>query len=157
MKIKIFQFPHGKGLPVPSYGTDQSAGKDLYAAVNEPVLIKAGERALISTGVGIILPKDIDGSYDGSRYEAQIRPRSGLALKYGITVLNSPGTIDADYHDEIRVILINHGGEDFFVSRGMRIAQIVVARCEVIDFETVEFENYHDIVSNRGGFGSTGE
>lgn len=152
--IKIFRFPHAKDLPLPSYATEHSAGIDLYASVEYNICIKPGEKALISTGIGLILPKNHE-SFD--RYEAQIRPRSGLALKYGVTVLNAPGTIDADYNDEIKVILINHGAEDFFIERGMRVAQMVISRCVNVIFEEVLFEDYSNLVKNRGGFGSTGK
>ena len=134
------------GLQLPSYATKQSAGMDLTAAIEEGVEIGPGERALIPTGLAIALPEG---------FEAQVRPRSGLAIKHGVTVLNSPGTIDADYRGEIKVILINHGAEPFTIERGMRIAQMVVER-----FETVEWDVVKDLDKTErgdGGFGSTGQ
>src|SRR3990167_9399940 len=116
--VSLLKLPHGQDLPLPSYGTSQSAGVDLMAAVEEPVLLKPFERKLIPTGISIVLPEG---------YEAQIRPRSGLALKHGLTVLNTPGTIDSDYRGEIQVILINLGDEDFLIERGTRIAQMVLS------------------------------
>ena len=154
-KIQIFRFPNGADLPLPFYATPFSAGVDLYAAIDSQILIGPGQRELISTGIGLILPKNDECA--AVRYEAQIRPRSGLALKYGVTVLNAPGTIDADYNDEIKVILINHGAADFIVERGMRIAQMVIGKCINVQFEEVLFEDHADIVKNRGGFGSTGK
>ena len=118
IEIQIKQLPHGKDLSLPCYATTHSAGMDLMAAIEQDIIIKKGERKLVPTGIAIALP-------DG--YEAQIRPRSGLALKNGITVLNTPGTIDADYRGEIGVILINLGEEDFTVSKGMRISQMIIA------------------------------
>lgn len=145
MKLKIKRLPHNQDLPLPQYATESSAGMDLCACVDEPVKIKPFQRALIPTGVSIELPEG---------YEAQVRPRSGLALKYGITVLNTPGTIDADYRGEVGVILINLGYEDFIVERGMRIAQMVVA--PVVQTEIVEVEELVETVRGNGGFGSTG-
>lgn len=145
MKLKIKRLPHNQDLPLPQYATNMSAGMDLYACVNEPVKIKPFQRVLIPTGISIELPEG---------FEAQIRPRSGLALKYGITVLNTPGTIDADYRGEIGVILINFGQEDFTVERGMRIAQMVVS--PVVQAEIVEVEELVETQRGNGGFGSTG-
>jgi dUTP pyrophosphatase len=131
-------------LPMPSKGTSLSAGYDLYA--REDMIIPSGEYALVPTGIIIALP-------DG--FEAQIRPRSGLAFKHGVTVLNSPGTIDADYRGEIKVLLINHGREDFSIERGMRIAQMVIA--SVINTALVEVAVVNDNTERgMGGFGSTG-
>ena len=144
----LFQrFPHAEGLPLPHFQSDDAAGMDLVAAVagEEDMVIKPGERALVPTGLAIELP---------SGYEAQIRPRSGLALKEGITVLNSPGTIDADYRGEIGVLLINLGQKAFSVRRGARIAQLVVARVERVAF--VGAETLTMTVRGPGGFGSTG-
>ena len=144
----LFQrFPNAEGLPLPRYQSDYAAGMDLLAAVSgeEDMVIKPGERALVPTGLAIELP---------SGYEAQIRPRSGLALKEGITVLNSPGTIDADYRGEIGVLLINLGQKAFSVRRGARIAQLVVARVERVAF--VGTETLTMTVRGPGGFGSTG-
>ncbi len=143
--IAITRLPHAKDLALPAYATEQSAGMDLLAAVSETITLKTGERTLIPTGLSIALP-------DG--YEAQIRPRSGLALKNGISLVNSPGTIDADYRGEIGVIVINHGAESFTIERGMRIAQMVIAPytraqfSEVLELPTSE--------RGAGGFGSTG-
>jgi len=133
------------GLQLPSYATAQSAGMDLTAALEEAIELGPGERALVPTGLAMALP-------DG--YEAQIRPRSGLALKHGVTVLNTPGTIDADYRGEIKVILINHGQEPFTIERGMRIAQMVVERFETVGWDIVE--DLEDTSRGAGGFGSTG-
>lgn len=133
------------GLNLPSYATEQSAGMDLTAALEEAIEIGPGERALVPTGLAIALP-------DG--FEAQIRPRSGLAINHGVTVLNSPGTVDADYRGEIKVILVNHGKEPFIVERGARIAQMVVERFEHVEWEVVE--SLDDTARGEGGFGSTG-
>lgn len=130
---------------VPEYATAFSAGVDLHAVLDEPVIIKPLERKLIKTGLAIALPEG---------YEAQVRPRSGLALKKGITVLNTPGTIDSDYRGEIGVILINLSSEDFVVNHGERIAQMVIARHETARFN--QSEELSDTVRGSGGFGSTG-
>ena len=130
---------------LPSYETLLSAGMDIRAFLDQPLIIKPLERALIKTGLYIELPKS---------YEAQVRSRSGLALKKGITVLNSPGTIDADYRGEIKVILINLGNEDFQVKRGDRIAQMILCPIAKVEFE--EVENLPESVRGQGGFGSTG-
>lgn len=141
------RLPHGADLPLPAFQSTQAAGLDLVAAVpsDRPVAIAPGGRALIPTGVAIALPFGSEG---------QIRPRSGLAIRNGITVLNAPGTIDADYRGEIQVILVNHGDESFVVRRGMRIAQLVVVpihRAMIVEAETL------DVTSRAaGGFGSTG-
>lgn len=145
ISISITRAESAKDLALPAYATEHSAGMDLLAAVTENVVLKTGERKLIPTGLSIALP-------DG--YEAQIRPRSGLALKNGISLVNSPGTIDADYRGEIGVIVINHGAEAFTIERGMRIAQMVIAPytraqfSEVLELPTSE--------RGAGGFGSTG-
>lgn len=131
---------------LPTYATKGSAGMDLRANLQEDVVIAPGERKLISTGLFIELPVG---------YEAQIRPRSGLALKKGVTVLNSPGTIDADYRGEIGIILINHGEESFTVANGERIAQMVIAKHETVEFEQVE--SLDETERGAGGFGSTGK
>ena len=123
VKIALTPLEHAVGLNLPTYATEQSAGMDLTAALEEAIEIGASERMLIPTGLSIALP---------AGYEAQVRPRSGLALKHGVTVLNTPGTIDADYRGEIGVILINHGAEPFTVERGMRIAQMVIAKHETV-------------------------
>lgn len=132
--------------PLPEYGTEHSAGMDLRAFIQEPVVLKPLERALVPTGLFIELPVG---------FEAQIRPRSGLALKKGITVLNSPGTIDADYRGEIGIILINLSNDEFVIQNGERICQMVIARHEHIGWETVEI--LEETVRGAGGFGHTGK
>ncbi|MGA0196498.1 MAG: dUTP diphosphatase [Schleiferiaceae bacterium] len=131
---------------MPQFETTQSAGMDLRANIDAPVVLQPGDRALIPTGIKMALP-------DG--YEAQIRPRSGLAYKHGITVLNSPGTIDADYRGDVGVLLINHGREAFTVEDGMRVAQMVVARYSQFEWESVE--DLDETARGAGGFGSTGK
>jgi len=145
--IRLKRLPHSQGLPLPAYETEGSAGMDLRAAVAEdaPVTLQPGGRALIPTGLAIALPAD---------HEAQVRPRSGLALKFGITCLNSPGTIDADYRGEVGVILANLGAEPFTVRRGDRIAQLVFATVTRGAFQ--EAESLDDTARGSGGFGSTG-
>jgi dUTP pyrophosphatase len=145
MKINIIKLDHSKDLPLPYYATEQSAGVDLMAAIDSSVTIKYGEVQIIPTGIAIALTQGL---------EAQVRPRSGLAAKHGVTVLNTPGTIDADYRGEIKVILINHGKSDFVVERGMRIAQMVIAKYEHVKFTEVEFLD--DTIRGEKGFGSTG-
>ena len=144
-RVNIQQLPHAAGLNLPKYATEQSAGVDLEAAIDAPLTMKPGERALVATGLAIALPKG---------FEAQVRPRSGLAAKNGVTVLNSPGTIDADYRGEIKVILINLGQENFVIERGMRIAQMVVAPCLQVNWQSVD--KLDDTARGAGGFGSTG-
>lgn len=131
---------------LPEYATDLSAGQDLRANISEDVVIRPLERMLIPTGLFIALPEG---------YEAQIRPRSGLAFKYGVTVLNSPGTIDADYRGEIKVLLINLSSEPFVVKDGERIAQMVIAKHEKVSYELVE--TLEDTIRSDGGFGHTGK
>lgn len=143
--IPLRRLPHGDGLPLPAYATELSAGVDLLAAVDADVVLQPGARTLVPTGIAIALPPDT---------EAQVRPRSGLALKHGISVLNSPGTIDADYRGEIGVILINLGQEPFTISRGSRIAQMVIAPCGQARWQTVE--TLPESGRGAGGFGSTG-
>lgn len=143
--VAIARLPHAEGLNLPRYATAQSAGVDLEAAVDAPVTLKPGERQLIPTGLSIALP---------AGYEAQIRPRSGLAFKNGVTVLNSPGTIDADYRGEIKIILANLGAEPFTVERGMRVAQMVIAAHAHVEWQSVEKLDETD--RGSGGFGSTG-
>jgi len=143
--VSIRQLPNGEGLPLPAYATAQSSGLDLAAALDEDIVIGPGEHAVVPTGVAIALP-------DG--FEAQVRPRSGLAAKNAVTVLNSPGTIDTDYRGEIRVVLANHGAASFTVSRGMRIAQLVVAPVSRIIWNEVDV--LADSPRGEGGFGSTG-
>ncbi len=145
LDVRVTQLPHAAGLPLPAYATAGAAGLDLQAAVKEPMVIKPGERVLVPTGLSIAVP-------DG--YEAQVRPRSGLALKHGLTVPNSPGTIDSDYRGEIKVILANIGNEPVTIDRGMRIAQLVVARFERIAWRAVA--SLDDTARGAGGFGSTG-
>ncbi len=130
---------------LPKYQTELSAGMDLMANINEPICLKPLKRALIPTGLFIALPEG---------YEAQIRPRSGLAYKHGITVLNSPGTIDADYRGEIKVLLINLSDKEYTINDGERIAQMVVAQHTVVEWELAE--TLHTTARNEGGFGSTG-
>jgi dUTP pyrophosphatase len=146
-ELRILRLPHGAGLPLPAYQSEGAAGLDLIAAVpaDAPTAIAPGGRALIPTGIAIALP-------DGT--EGQIRPRSGLAIRHGVTVLNAPGTIDADYRGEIQVILVNHGSEDFVILRGTRIAQLVIApiqHAKIVNSEILEPTS-----RAAGGFGSTG-
>lgn len=143
--VQIKQLDNAKGLDIPFYATDHSAGMDLKAAIDDDYVISPGKRVLIKCGISIALP-------DG--FEAQIRPRSGLAYKNGVTVLNAPGTIDADYRGEIGVILINHGEESFTVTRGMRVAQMVIAPYSKANLNVVD--ELPSTVRGEGGFGSTG-
>ncbi|MDF2367377.1 dUTP diphosphatase [Sneathiella sp.] len=143
--ISITRLPHGESLPLPSYETADSAGMDIRAAVETAMEIPPGGRALVPTGFKMALPRG---------FEAQVRPRSGLALKKGITLPNSPGTIDADYRGEIGVILMNAGEETFVIERGDRIAQMVIA--PVIQAGWREMETLDETVRGEGGFGSTG-
>lgn len=145
VKIRIQRLAHGADLPLPRYESADAAGMDLRAAVDEPVTLAPGARALIPAGIAIALP---------SGFEAQVRPRSGLALKHGITCLNSPGTVDADYRGEIRVILINLGQEPFTIARGERIAQMVIA--PVTQGIWVEAEGLDETERGAKGFGSSG-
>jgi dUTP pyrophosphatase len=145
VKISVLRLPHAGDLPLPVYATAGSAGLDLLAAIDSEIELKPGARAAIPTGMAIALPEG---------YEAQIRPRSGLALKHGITMLNSPGTIDSDYRGEIKVIVINLGEAPFRVTRGMKIAQMIVARHEQIEF--AETDELPATSRASGGFGSTG-
>lgn len=145
--VKIQRLPHAAGLPLPAYATPGAAGMDLACALpaDTPLLLAPGERAAIPTGFAIALP-------DG--YEAQVRPRSGLAKNHGVTVLNAPGTVDCDYRGEIAVLLVNHGRETLEISRGMRIAQLVVAPAVQIMLE--EIGELSETARGSGGFGSTG-
>lgn len=145
IKLAVQCLPHGRGLPLPSYSTPGSAGLDLLAAIEKEKQISTGERCLIPCGICLALPKG---------FEAQIRPRSGLALKHGISIVNSPGTIDSDYRGEIGVILINYGYEAFVISRGMRIAQMVIAPIVFARLEKVEM--LPSTGRGAGGFGSSG-
>lgn len=143
MKVAVQRLPNGADLPLPAYATPGSAGLDLRAA--QALTLKPGKRALVPTGLAIALPEG---------FEAQVRPRSGLAVKHGITVLNAPGTIDADYRGEIQVPLINHGEVDFVIARGDRIAQMVIARVEQVMLE--EVTSLDGTARGTGGFGSSG-
>lgn len=147
IEIEVNTLPHFEGLQLPAYETALSAGMDLRAAVpeKEPVTLLPGHRALIPTGLAIALP---------ANYEAQVRPRSGLALKHGVTCLNSPGTVDADYRGELKVILINLGQEPFVIQRGERIAQMVIA--PVTQAQWIVVESLSETARGAGGFGSTG-
>lgn len=145
LRVKIAVLEHGKGLKLPAYETEHAAGMDLRAALLDPMEIAPGERCVVPTGIGIALPPGT---------EAQVRPRSGLAAQHGISMVNTPGTIDADYRGEIKVILINHGTEPFRLSRGDRIAQLVVA--PVLHVEWHEVDRLDDTTRGAGGFGHTG-
>jgi dUTP pyrophosphatase len=145
--LRVRRLPHGDGLDLPAYQTAHSAGLDLVAGISAetPMVLPPGARGLVPTGLSIELPPG---------YEAQIRPRSGLALKHGVTLLNSPGTIDADYRGEVMVLLVNHGAEPFTVRRGDRIAQLIVASVEHVAI--VEVSELGNTTRGAGGFGSTG-
>lgn len=147
LEIAVRPLPHGEGLALPAHATDWSAGVDLLAAVPEdaPMTLAPGQWAAVPTGLTIALPAGTEG---------QVRPRSGLAAKFGVTVLNSPGTIDADYRGEVKVLLINHGTAPFEIRRGERIAQLVVARYERVTW--VRAESLPATDRGTGGFGSTG-
>ena len=147
VSVELQQLAHAEGLPLPAYQTSEAAGLDLMAAVpdSEPVTLAAGQYALVPTGLAIALPPG---------HEAQVRPRSGLAAKHGVTVLNSPGTVDADYRGEINVLLINHGDTPFPIRRGERIAQMVIA--PVVQAELVPADSLTVTERGSGGFGSTG-
>lgn len=145
--VQIMRLPHGAGLPLPAYQSAAAAGFDLIAAVpaDAPLTIAPGRYAAVPTGIAIALPPGT---------EAQVRPRSGLARNHGVTVLNAPGTVDADYRGEVQVLLINHGDESFVITRGMRIAQLVVG--QVIHATLREVETLDETVRGTAGFGSTG-
>ena len=145
MKLAIQRLPHAADLPLPHYATEGSAGLDLLAAIVGEIELKPGTRAAVPCGVAIALPPG---------YEAQVRPRSGLALNHGITVLNAPGTIDSDYRGEVKAILINHGETPFRIARGAKIAQLVIARCEQAQLN--EVSELPATARGAGGFGSTG-
>jgi dUTP pyrophosphatase len=144
--LEFKRLEHGRDLPLPAYQSELAAGLDLLAAVDEPLTLQPGARALVSTGLAMALP---------AGFEAQVRPRSGLAAKHGVTVLNTPGTIDADYRGEVKVILINLGDQEFLISRGDRIAQMVVAPLLQAAIQEVEVLSETD--RGTGGFGSTGQ
>jgi len=145
--VKILRLAHARNLPLPAYESGQAAGMDLRAAVGEdaPLILAPGERAAIPTGLAIALPQG---------FEAQVRARSGLALKNGVAPLNSPGTVDADYRGEIKVVLMNHGAEPFVIHRGDRIAQLVIA--PVVQATWLETDDLDETARGAGGFGSTG-
>ena len=145
LRVAVTRLVHAGDLPLPEYATAMSAGMDLRAAIAKPLEIAPGGRALVPTGIAIALP---------AGYEAQVRPRSGLALKHGVTVLNAPGTVDADYRGEISVLLVNFGDASFTVTRGMRIAQMIVAAFERVSWEAVEA--LPESARGAGGYGSTG-
>ena len=143
--IRVVRLPHAADLPLPAYATDGAAGMDVVAALTEPLPLAPRARAAVPTGLCLAIP-------DG--YEVQVRPRSGLALNWGVTVANAPGTIDSDYRGELKVILVNLGSEEFEIERGMRIAQLVVAPVARAAFD--EAGSLDDTVRGAGGFGSTG-
>lgn len=143
--VSVTRLPHGADLPLPAYATEHSAGMDLLAAIDAPLTLNPMERAMVPTGLAMALP-------DG--YECQVRPRSGLAAKNGVTVLNTPGTVDADYRGEVKVILVNLGAEPFTIERGMRIAQMIVAPVTRVGWD--EVETLPETTRGAGGFGSTG-
>jgi dUTP pyrophosphatase len=147
LSIRLLRLPHAEGLPLPAYETEGAAGLDLRAAVSEdaPLTLAPGEWTLVPTGLAMALPLG---------FEAQVRPRSGLAAKHGVTCLNSPGTIDSDYRGELKVILINHGREPFVIRRGERIAQMIIAPVVQAAFELAD--SLDDTARGAGGFGSTG-
>jgi dUTP pyrophosphatase len=146
MSMILFKkLPHAKDNELPNYESASAAGMDIRAALEEPVILKPGERTLIPTGLQMSIPEG---------YEAQIRPRSGLAIRNGITMLNSPGTIDSDYRGEVKVIAINHGEEEFLVNHGDRIAQMVIN--QIIQFPVKEVTDLDYTERGEGGFGSTG-
>jgi dUTP pyrophosphatase len=145
MKIDILRLPHALDLPLPAYATAGSAGLDLLAAVQDEIDLQPGARMAVPCGIALALPPGV---------EAQVRPRSGLALKHGVTVLNAPGTIDSDYRGEVKAILINHGDQPLRISRGMKIAQLVIARHEHAQLN--EASELATTERGTGGFGSTG-
>lgn len=145
IEVEIFVEPHGEGLPLPAYETEQSAGMDLRAAIETPLTLAPGDRVLVPTGIRVALPQGTEG---------QVRPRSGLAVKHGISMVNAPGTIDADYRGEIKVILINLGQSTFSISRGDRIAQLVIS--PVLRAAWRHTENLSETDRGTGGFGHTG-
>jgi dUTP pyrophosphatase len=144
--LKLKRLPHGEGLPLPAYQTEHAAGADVHAALGGPVMLQPGRHALVPTGFAYEIPPG---------FEMQVRPRSGLAAKHGVTVLNAPGTIDADYRGELKVLLINHGREPFEIQRGERIAQIIIAPVSSATF--TEVSELTDTQRGAGGFGSTGK
>lgn len=145
LNLPVQVLPHGQGLELPAYATEHAAGMDLRAALSEPLTLKPMQRALVPTGLSVAIPVG---------YEAQIRPRSGLALKHGLTCLNTPGTIDADYRGEVKVLLINLGEENFVIERGERIAQMIIAAHASAQLQVVEA--LPQTQRGAGGFGHTG-
>jgi dUTP pyrophosphatase len=145
MKVAVKRLPHAIDLPLPAYATEGAAGLDLLAAVFEDFALQPGAIEAVPTGIAVSIPKG---------FEAQVRPRSGLALKHGVTVLNAPGTIDSDYRGEVKAILINHGRDAFVVARGTKIAQLVIAEHTHVEWD--EQSQLDTTVRNAGGFGSTG-
>lgn len=145
MTVAIRRLPHGAGLPLPAAHSPLAAGRDLAAAIDEPVTIGAGERAVVPTGFAVAIP---------AGFEGQVRPRSGLATKTGVTVLNAPGTVDADYRGEVKVVLVNLGRHPVTITRGMRIAQLVIAPVAAVDI--VETDELDPTGRGESGFGSTG-
>lgn len=145
IKVQVKRLPHGMDLPLPKYMSNHAAGMDLYAAVQSDLVIGPSGWKLVPTGLAISLPVG---------YEAQVRPRSGLALKQGVSVLNTPGTVDADYRGEVGVILMNHSKQDLIIKRGDRIAQMIINKIERIEFE--EVAELSDTARGAGGFGHTG-
>ena len=143
--LKLVRLPHAEGLDLPAYETAGAAGMDIRAAVSEPLVLQPGARMLVPTGFIFEIPQG---------FEIQVRPRSGLAFKHGVTCLNTPGTIDSDYRGEVKVLLINLGQEDFTIDRGMRIAQLVFA--PVVQAQVQEVDTFNDTARGAGGFGSTG-
>jgi len=146
INIEIQRLSHGKNIPLPNYSSENCSGLDLYAAIKKKIKIKNGEIVIIPTGIKIGLKKNL---------EAQVRPRSGLAASFGVTVLNTPGTIDADYRGEIKIILINHGKKIFIVERGMRVAQLIITKIEKIKWNEKKKIN-QKTKRKESGFGSTG-
>ena len=143
--LKLVRLPHAEGLDLPAYETAGAAGMDIRAAVSEPLVLQPGARMLVPTGFIFEIPQG---------FEIQVRPRSGLAFKHGVTCLNTPGTIDSDYRGEVKVLLINLGQEDFTIDRGMRIAQLVFA--PVVQAQVQEADTFNNTARGAGGFGSTG-
>ncbi len=147
VNVNVKVLPHGEGLEIPVYETKLAAGADIHAAVaeNKPMTLKSGQRAMVPTGLAFAIP---------AGYEIQVRPRSGLAIKNGVAVINAPGTIDADYRGEVNILLINLGQENFTITRGMRIAQLVVQQVTQVAFQEVKLLD--ETERGEGGFGSTG-
>ena len=145
LQIQVKVLSHGVGLPLPHYQSIEAAGMDLYAANQQPQTLSPGQWGAIPTGLSMAIP---------TGYEGQVRPRSGLAFRHAVTVLNSPGTIDSDYRGELKVLLINLGQNDFVISRGMRIAQLIIA--PVVQATLVQQGELNDTIRGQGGFGSTG-